>query len=296
MRFSLEPVLRPHLRALSWATLVTNALLVVTGGIVRLTGSGLGCPTWPECQRGSLVPHGAINHHKLIEFGNRSLTDVLVVVAIATAISAWHTPHRRLTLWIGMTIPAQAVLGGITVLTKLNPWVVSFHLFFSMAIIALAVLLVMRVYDVVGRPDVLGWAQFGATGIVLYLGTVVTGAGPHAGDAHAKRNGLSPLQTAQLHTDAVMVLCGLAIALVVLRRTRATYALVAALVVNAAIGFTQYFTHLPIGLVAAHMLGAALVAVASTWVLLEAGPRNARAETVVRSASLGVQRTDSTTV
>lgn len=261
--------MRPYLRPLAWTTLVANILIVVTGGVVRLTGSGLGCPTWPQCQGGSLVPHGAINHHKIIEFSNRSLTDVLVVIAIATVLAAWTTRHRALAVWIALGIPAQAVLGGITVLTDLNPWVVSLHLMLSMLIIALSIRLLLRVLDRLGTPDVLGTAQAVAAAAVLYLGTVVTGAGPHAGDEKAHRNGLSPLQTAQLHTDAVMLLTGLTIALVVLRRSRAAYALLAAVVVNAIIGFVQYFTHLPIGLVAAHMLGACLVAAASTWVLLE---------------------------
>lgn len=258
-----------YLRPLAWVTLVANVLIVVTGGVVRLTGSGLGCPTWPQCQGGSLVPHGAINHHKIIEFSNRSLTDVLVVIAIATVLAAWTTPYRKQAVWIALGIPAQAVLGGITVLTDLNPWVVSLHLMLSMAIIALSVRLVLSVLGNRGAPDVLGWAQAIAAAAVLYLGTVVTGAGPHAGDEKAHRNGLSPLQTAQLHTDVVMVLVGLSIALVVLRRSQASYALLVALAVNAIIGFVQYFTHLPITLVAAHMLGASLVAATSTWVLLE---------------------------
>lgn len=259
----------PYLRPLAWTTLVANILIVVTGGVVRLTGSGLGCPTWPQCQGNSLVPHGAVNHHKIIEFSNRSLTDVLVVIAIATVVAAWTTPHRKQAVWIALGIPAQAVLGGITVLTELNPWVVSLHLMLSMAIIALSVRLLVSVLGQSGRPDVLGAAQGVAAVAVLYLGTVVTGAGPHAGDEKAHRNGLSALQTAQLHTDAVMLLAGLTIALVVLRRSRAAYALLAAIVINAIIGFIQYFTHLPIGLVAVHMLGACLVAAASTWVLLE---------------------------
>lgn len=259
----------PYLRPLAWTTLVANILIVVTGGVVRLTGSGLGCPTWPQCQGGSLVPHGAINHHKIIEFSNRSLTDVLVVIAIATVVAAWTTTHRTQAIWIALGIPAQAVLGGITVLTDLNPWVVSLHLMLSMVIIALSVRMLLSVLGLDGAPDVLGVGQAIAAAAVLYLGTVVTGAGPHAGDEKAHRNGLSALQTAQLHTDVVFLLSGLTIALVILRRSRAAYALLAAVVVNAIIGFIQYFTHLPIGLVAAHMFGASLVAAASTWVLLE---------------------------
>ena len=130
---------------------------------------------------------------------------------------------------------------------------------------------------------VLSWAQLAAAFAVLYLGTVVTGAGPHAGDAGRDatkyRNGLSPLQTAQLHTDVVFLLVGLTLALLITQRTPAVMALVAAEVANAVIGFVQYFTHLPVILVGIHMLGAALVAACSTWVLLD----NARVEAAVVS-------------
>lgn len=254
---------------MAWASLVVNMLIVVTGGLVRLTGSGLGCPTWPECQAGSLVPHGDLNIHKAIEFSNRMVTPVITVVVLATLIATWRMAQRRYALWILAGVVAQAILGGITVRIQLNPWIVAAHLMLSMAMIAAAVVLVASLYQRIPKPGALEWAQFTTAFVVLALGTVVTGAGPHAGDANAKRNGLSPLQTAQLHTDAVFLLVGLAVALVVLRRSRATTALVAALVVNAAIGFTQYFTHLPVALVAAHMLGATVVAAASTWVLVD---------------------------
>lgn len=258
-----------YVRVTAWASLVVNMLIVVTGGLVRLTGSGLGCPTWPECQAGSLVPHGDLTIHKAIEFSNRMVTPLITIVVLATLIATWRMAQRRYALWILAGVAAQAILGGITVRIQLNPWIVSAHLMLSMAMIAAAVVLVASLYHRIPKPGVLEWAQFTAAFVVLALGTVVTGAGPHAGDAAVKRNGLSPLQTAQLHTDAVFLLVGLAVALVVLRRSRATTALVAALVVNAAIGFTQYFTHLPVALVAAHMLGATVVAAASTWVLVD---------------------------
>ncbi|GAA3832191.1 COX15/CtaA family protein [Nocardioides panacisoli] len=263
-----------YARIAAWASLVVNMLIVVTGGLVRLTGSGLGCPTWPECQSGSLVPHGDLTIHKAIEFSNRMVTPLITIVVVATLVATWRMAQRRYALWILGGVVAQAVLGGITVRIKLNPWIVSAHLMLSMVMIAAAVALVVSLYHRLEKPELLGWAQFVTAFVVLALGTVVTGAGPHAGDADVKRNGLSALQTAQLHTDAVFLLVGLATALAVLRRSRATYALLAALVVNAAIGFTQYFTHLPVGLVAAHMLGATLVAATSTWALLE--PREFR--------------------
>ena len=136
------------LRPLGWATLVANIVLVVTGGAVRLTGSGLGCPTWPRCTDESFTPHGALDVHSAIEFGNRMLTFVLVAVAVATFVAAWQTGRRdlrRLALVLALGIPAQAVIGGITVLTDLNPWIVSFHLLCSLAIIGLAVVFLRRI-------------------------------------------------------------------------------------------------------------------------------------------------------
>lgn len=255
--------------ATAWASLIVNMFIVVTGGLVRLTGSGLGCPTWPQCQSGSVLPHGALSIHKVIEFGNRMVTPVITIVVLLTLLATWKIAQRRYALWLLGGVAFQALLGGITVRIKLNPWIVSAHLMVSMIMIAAAVALLVSFYHRLPRPNFLRWAQFVTAFVVLTLGTVVSGAGPHAGDENVKRNGLSALQTAQLHTDAVMLLVGLSIALLVLHRSRATYALLVSLVLNAAIGFVQYFTHLPVALVAAHMLGATVVAAASTWVLLD---------------------------
>lgn len=267
---------RAWLIGLGWASLVANIVLVLTGGAVRLTGSGLGCPTWPRCDSGSFVPQSALGVHGAIEFTNRMLTFVLTVVAILTFISAWRSARKELrwlAFWLAMFIPAQAIIGGISVRTHLNPWVVSLHLMSSMVIIALAVVYIVRIDRPLPKPSVLRWAQFAAAFAVLYLGTVVTGAGPHAGDAGRDatkyRNGFSPLETAQLHTDVVFLLVGLTLALLIARRSRAVVTLVAAEVANAVIGFVQYFNHLPVVLVGFHMLGAALVAATSTWVLLD---------------------------
>jgi cytochrome c oxidase assembly protein subunit 15 len=271
-------------RPLGWATLIANSLLVVTGGAVRLTGSGLGCPTWPRCTDESFVPHGALDLHEAIEFGNRMLTFVLVAIAVATFVAAWDTGRRdlrRLSTVLALGIPAQAIIGGITVLTDLNPWVVSCHLLCSMAIVGLAVLFVRRIDQpsppVQRGPVVaLAWATFAAAWVVLYLGTVVTGSGPHAGDADSPRNGLDPLQMSQLHTDAVFLFVGLTIGLLVAvhatggtaEARRAVLVLLAVEIAQGAIGFVQYATDLPEILVGVHMLGAALVSATVTWVLL----------------------------
>ncbi|WP_237447655.1 COX15/CtaA family protein [Nocardioides flavescens] len=274
------------MKPLAWATLVAQIAIVVTGGAVRLTGSGLGCPTWPRCTDESFSPHGELEFHSAIEFGNRMLTFALVAIAVATFVVAWRTRRRELRLMsliIALGIPAQAVIGGITVLTDLNPWLVALHLLCSMAIIGVSVRLLLSVEAPLpparrGPPAVLAWATFATAWVVLYLGTVVTGSGPHAGDARTERNGLDPLQMSQLHADIVFLFMGLVIGLLVTLHVvggpatvRARRAVVALLVISLAqgtIGFVQYFTDLPEVLVGFHMLGAALVSASVTWVLL----------------------------
>lgn len=274
----------PHwLRRLGWATLIANAVLVVTGGAVRLTGSGLGCPTWPRCTERGFTPHGALDVHSAIEFGNRLLTFVLVGIAVATLVSAWQSGRRDLRLLaliMGLGIPAQAVIGGITVLTDLNPWVVSFHLINSLVIIALAVVYLHRIehprWPHAGGPiAALGWVTTAAGTAVLYLGTVVTGSGPHAGDARAPRNGLDPLQLSQLHADAVFLFVGLTIGLLFAVRTLGSAPAVRAVglllwleLAQAAVGFVQYFTDLPILLVGLHLLGSAMITAALAHTLV----------------------------
>src|SRR5690606_5638194 len=131
-------------------TLCVNILIVITGGVVRLTASGLGCPTWPRCTEESYVPQGALGIHEAIEFGNRMVTFLLAAVAIATFVAVvkhGRRPVVRLALVIGLGVPAQAVIGGITVLTDLNPWIVAFHLLVSLAMIGVAVLLLRRLRE-----------------------------------------------------------------------------------------------------------------------------------------------------
>ena len=267
-----------------WATLISNIALVATGGAVRLTGSGLGCPTWPRCTTESFTPHGALGIHQAIEFGNRMLTFVLTVIAIATVIAAFRTRRRdlrRLSLALAAGIPAQAIIGGIVVRTQLNPWLVSLHLVCSGLIIAGAVVFLHRINHpgpwAAGRWTTLSAQMYAVMWAPVYIGTVVTGSGPHAGDAKAPRNGLDPLQVSQLHADAVFLLLGLTLALVTVTRPRISAHRVLArpaavlLVVEllqAAIGFVQYFTGLPEVIVGAHLLGAAILIATGTWVLV----------------------------
>ena len=259
------------------ANAVANGLIVVTGGAVRLTGSGLGCPTWPECTDGSLVPTQELAGHGVIEFGNRTLTFLLTVVAVATVVVVVRSPRRDLRPLAVLSllgIPAQALLGGVTVLTGLNPWTVAAHFLLSSVLVALATVLWLRSREpgvgqlVVRRPFahlVTGIAV--VTAAVLVIGTVVTGSGPHSGDPAAGRTGFDPELVSQLHADVVFLLVGLTVALLVaLRATdspgrvrRATRDLLVVVGLQGVIGYVQYFTHLPALLVLLHMAGAVLI-------------------------------------
>ena len=280
------------IRPLAYASLAVNILIVVSGGVVRLTGSGLGCPTWPRCTDESFTPHGELGIHGVIEFGNRMVTFLIAAVAIATFVVAWRYGRRsltRLALVLAVGVPAQAVIGGISVLTDLNPWVVALHLLVSLAMVGVAVLLVRRLDEGDGParltvPDSVSWlvrGTFAVGWLVLYAGTVVTGSGPHAGDADAPRNGLDPRAMSQLHTDFVMLLLGLTIAVVLVLRAvdapqraqRAAALLLAVELVQGVVGFTQYFTDLPVGVVTLHLLGAALFSAALAWLLLSVRER-----------------------
>ncbi len=282
-----ETLARTWMRPAAIASLVVNIGIVITGGVVRLTGSGLGCPTWPRCTDASFVPHRALGVHSAIEFGNRMLTFVVAAVAIATFLIAWRLGRPailRIAFVLALGVPAQAVIGGITVLTDLNPWIVSFHLLVSLAMVGLSVVLIRRVGEDDGPavpvvPTGVVWltrAVFVVGWAVLYVGTVVTGSGPHAGDAHAPRNGLDPRALSQLHTDLVFLLVGLTVAAVLVLWSsgapalvrRAAVTLLAVELAQGVVGFVQYFTDLPVVLVTIHLLGAALLSAAMTWLLV----------------------------
>ena len=286
------------LRPLAVANLVANIAIVVTGGAVRVTGSGLGCPTWPRCTDESYVVRGELGVHGAIEFGNRMLTFVLVAVAVACWVAAL-TAHRQvlagggerrrplvLATIIALGIPAQAVLGGVTVLTDLNPWAVALHLLVSMAIIGVCVLLLDALRGP-ARPHAppmtrrLTVLTFVAAWVVLYLGTVVTGSGPHSGDTESRRTGLDPQVMSHVHAAAVYVLLALTVGLLVLSRRggtpllgRAAAVLLAIEVAQGVVGFTQYYLDLPEGLVVLHLLGAALLSASVTWVVVAASQRS----------------------
>ena len=283
----------PHLMLLAIANLVVNVLIVVTGGAVRLTASGLGCPTWPRCTESSYVPHEELGLHGAIEFGNRMLTGLVTAVALLCILAAWRSGNRtffRLALGVAAIVPAQVVIGGITVLTDLNPWIVAFHLLVSMAIIQICVVLIAEVAvwsptATNPAPDVqfvtnrrlvlLAWTVYAAGWLVLYLGTVVTGSGPHAGDANAERTGLDPQVVSHVHAIGVYLLVALTVGLLAIAHragatpvTRAAGGLLVVELAQGGIGFTQYYLDLPEALVALHMLGAALTSAALAWVVV----------------------------
>ncbi len=268
-------------------------LIVVTGGAVRLTGSGLGCSDWPECSVGHLTP--AVQFHGLIEFGNRLVTVVLTIVVAAAFLAAvFRRPRRRDLIWLSgglvIGILAQAVLGGIVVYTKLNPYLVMVHFCATMILLVNAVVLVHRSTRAYGPgsghlliPRTLLRLFYGVLvllGFVIAAGTAATGAGPLGGESSgqviAKRIPVSLRDLAELHASLVMLLIGLTIGLVVglhmadvpERVRRAGRVLLAVMVAQAAVGYTQYFTHLPAALVEVHLLGATVLVIGATQCFL----------------------------
>jgi heme a synthase len=286
-RFGRQPVSTTVLRRLALASVVANVAIVITGGAVRLTESGLGCPTWPRCTSQSYVTSPEMGIHGAIEFGNRMLTFAVALIAFAGVMAALrHRPRRRpvvlLAAGVFLGIPAQAVIGGFTVLTDLNPWVVGLHFLASMAVLAAAYAFWRRVGEPAGPavPSVpaalrgLGWLLTVVCAAVLVVGTWVTGSGPHAGDHGAARNGLDPQAISQVHADLVFLLLGLSVAAWfaftaagAAPAARATLVLVAVELGQGVVGFVQYVLGLPALAVALHMLGACLVWLATLSVL-----------------------------
>jgi cytochrome c oxidase assembly protein subunit 15 len=271
--------------------LFLQAALVVTGGAVRLTGSGLGCPTWPECTPGSYtpVPHQAEPQLNVwIEFGNRLLTFVLVIASVAVIIAVLKSKRKDLRgLAIGqfLGIFGQGILGGITVLTDLNPIPVAGHLLLSIILIAGATSLYSRRYlpavfvEAESLTSKISKAHIAISFLVIVLGTIVTGSGPHAGDAQAKRFGFDIRTVAWMHADVVIFLLGLTLAFYLAQGTSAktkktikTFTVIA--LAQGAIGYVQYFTGIPEVLVAAHLLGATLVWIAAWRIRLSVITQN----------------------
>ncbi|WP_296633122.1 COX15/CtaA family protein [Rhodoluna sp.] len=263
-----------------WASLVSQILIVVTGGVVRLTASGLGCPTWPKCTAESLTTVPEMGIHGVIEFANRLLTFVLALVALLTFLAILRLGKQLRkglllpALILGLGIPAQAVLGGITVLTKLNPWAVGAHFVLSGYMIAVASLLVFRALPPTQQavsPSIFRTATpIAAIGsIAVIIGVLVTGAGPHSGDAESIRNGLDLDLWQHLHSyPAYLLLLLVAIQFTLLVRRdkqlaitsfqfKTSAILLAVLIAQSIIGVVQARLGVPPFLVALHMAGAA---------------------------------------
>jgi heme a synthase len=280
-------VTRP-IRVFAWISLVVQLVNVLSGAAVRLTGSGLGCPSFPECTPGSLVVTPEMGIHGLIEFGNRMVAVVLTLVCIITFVLVVRLRRSRPELFwlafsIGLGIPAEAVIGGISVLTGLNPYVVGLHFVVSVVLIALTTALLYRVYDTAGPYRVLAattlWrlslATAATTALTIVLGIVTTGAGPHAGDATAPRNGLDPAILDHVHSYPAYAT--LALSLVVLylawtggaaRTFRFAVLLLGIELVQILVGIVQVRLALPSILVGVHMILACLMAIVVTALVL----------------------------
>lgn len=287
----------PRLNRVLVVNLVLEVLIVVTGGAVRLTRSGLGCPTWPKCTPDSFVPVAtqAEGFHRLIEYGNRLLTPVVSLAALAVIVAVWrwapHRRHLRRIAWLPLAgVLLQAVVGGITVRMRLSPVVVSLHFLASMVLVALSAYLLVRSREGAGPPRSvvrreiagLAWVTAGLTAVVLVLGTVVTGTGPHSGDIHIHRYPFDPRSVSWLHADAVMLFLGLCLAVWLAirvssddpRAERAWRVVLGVTLAQGLIGYVQYFTKLPEVLVLLHMLGASLLVIAVTNGVLALRPRS----------------------
>ncbi|MFE1147218.1 heme A synthase [Streptomyces albidoflavus] len=277
-------------RRAALTALVMAVVIVVTGGAVRLTGSGLGCPTWPKCTEDSLTSTREMGLHGAIEFGNRMLTYVLCA-AVGWAIIAARSakPRRRALTRLGWAqfwvVMGNAVLGGIVVLVGLNPYTVAAHFLLSTALIALATVMWQRtregdepVRPLVGRPlRQLVQVMVGVTALLIAVGTVVTGAGPHAGDSSdVPRMPLDWEMVSRVHAVLAWVVVALAFALwFVLKAVDAPSGPLARireffviLLLQGAIGYVQYLTDLPEILVGLHMLGSCLVWIGVVRLLL----------------------------
>jgi cytochrome c oxidase assembly protein subunit 15 len=319
----VQGVLAPtpaSMRRIALAGVAASAGIIMTGAGVRLSQSGLGCPDWPRCTATSIVASGATGDpliHRWVEFGNRLVTVAIFVVAVVVWVAAWrYRPagrRRRDLVWLASAQPAgiigQAILGGIVVLTNLDPVWVSFHFVFSMALVAVAVALYVRCAEGPGPARLLvarelrlfAFAVVGVLGVMIVAGTVVTGTGPLAGgrlpDGRLIPRFHLPLSgVTQFHADIGWLLAGLVIALVLgLRLARAPrravrlgWVLLALIGAQGVIGYAQYFSGLPAGLVWVHVSDATLVWITAILVLFSLRDRGTALAPPAAADSAGV--------
>jgi len=290
-----------RVKVFAWASLVSQIVIIGTGGAVRLTGSGLGCPTWPRCTDDSFVSTPEMGLHGIIEFGNRLLTFVLAIIAVVMFVLLLRLRKERpelfrLSIVLGLGIPGQAVIGGITVLTNLNPWIVGLHYVLSLVLVALAAVLLYRVRTgtkprswAVGAPlRTLGSALLGTLSISLAMGVITTGSGPHSGDGGSARNGLDSWLLQHFHAWPSYIVLGLLVTLAVVSRlpgvAPASYrrAMSGALIIGltqVAVGLYQARNGLPELAVGIHMvLAAVLLALVTSALLAQRGATRAEVD------------------
>jgi heme a synthase len=279
------------------------AAIIVTGSAVRLTGSGLGCPDWPNCEPGRLTPYSANDFHAMVEFVNRMVTGLVsVAVIVAVLGSLVRSPRRRdlvlLSLGLVVGVIVQIVLGKLVVEKLLSPtWVMS-HFLVSMILLANALVLCRRaaVPDEamerrpvpIASPPVVWMSRVLvlAAAVVVVTGTVVTGSGPHSGDVpgtaqRATRLDLYIPDVVRIHGTSAMVLLALVlVTLLLVYRTASPPAVVrrlgvllAVLVAQAGVGYAQYFNDIPALLVGVHVAGATALWAATVWFALGVSER-----------------------
>ncbi len=305
-RWTVSPI---AFRRIALGAVVALVLVIVSGAAVRLTGSGLGCSTWPKCDATSVV--APMQYHAWVEFGNRLINAVVTVAALgAFAAALRRRPRRRDLTWLSfglvVGLVAEVVLGGIVVYTKLNPVLVSLHFLLGLAFLAEAVVLYERarlddragpVRDLVG-PAPMRMAQIGlgALAVVATLGTVVTSTGPHGGAPGSPRYHYSLHAVAQIHGTSVEIFIALTVVMMwtlvrsgaprpVLRRAEI---MLVTLLAQAGVGYAQYFGGDPVGVVAIHVAGASLLVVATLHHYFGLRARPLLGSTVAEAASAPV--------
>ena len=276
-----------YLRVCAWISFALNTLIIATGGAVRLTGSGLGCPNWPLCTPGSLVPTEEMSYHSLIEFGNRTISGPLLVIALLVAIASWRLRAQRRDLSVisivvlGLVV-LQALIGGVIVWLHLNANLVGVHYVISLSIVCITAAYLVRAYEAPGLRElavpkpfmILTHVTTFAMAISVIFGVLTTGAGPHSGDATIQRDGVDAELMSHIHAWPGYVAFALTVALLIwaasqkLRPLRWIVALLIVLVVQILIGIYQARNGLPELAVGVHMVLAALTAASMTVVVL----------------------------